>query len=116
MPPPVSNPRPKSDNSLIQGRTWFTAKLEQWITAWTPSCTRAIRLISGSLDRPIGWRTRFSLNVHYVVCCYCRRYEQQAHRIRRLVVRLPSHLDEAMSDRLDETVKQRIKARLRDER
>ena len=116
MLPPPPNPRPASDNSPIQGRTWLTAKLEQWITASTPSCKQAIRLISDSLDRPIGLRTRFSLSAHYLVCCYCRRYEQQMHLMRRLLVRLPYSPDEAATDRLDETVKERIKSRLRDER
>jgi hypothetical protein len=116
MASPIPNPRPESDNSPIQGRTWLTAKLEQWITALTPSCTQAIRLISDSLDRPMGFRTRFSLSAHYLVCCYCRRYEQQMHRLRRMVVRLPDHLDEVMTDRLDDELKDRIKARLREGR
>jgi hypothetical protein len=116
MPEPHPNPRPADDDSPIQGRTWLTARIEQWITARTPSCTQAIRMISDSLDRPAHWRTRLKLRAHYLVCCYCRRYEQQLHRLRRFAFGLSEHLEEAMPDRLDEAVKQRIKTRLREPR
>lgn len=113
MPAPHPNPRTNEDNSPIQGRYWFTAWFEQWIAASTPSCTRVIRLISDSLDRPPDWRTRVTLRTHYLVCCYCRRYERQMHRLRRLTIALPEHVEEIMPDRLEESVKERIKERLR---
>ncbi len=48
------------------------------------------------------------------MCCYCRRYEKQVHRLRRFAMALPEHLDESMPDRLDEVVKEKIKQRLRE--
>jgi hypothetical protein len=116
MPEPHPNPRPGDDDSPIRGRNGFTARLEQWIATATPSCTRVVRLISDSLDQPSGLPTRLTLRAHYLVCCYCRRYEQQMHRLRRFTIALPEHLDEAMPDRLDEAVKERIKERLRSSR
>jgi hypothetical protein len=109
------NPRPADDDSLIQGRNWFTAGIEEWIAAHTPSCTHITRMVSDSLDRPAGWRTRFTLRLHYLVCCYCRRYEEQLHWLRRFARGLPGHLEEAPAG-LDESAKQRIKERLRDAR
>jgi len=114
MAAPHPNPRPASDDSLIQGRNWFTARFEQWIGAVTPSCTRVVRLISDALERPPDWRTRLTMRMHYLVCCYCRRYEKQVHRLRRFTISLPEHIDEVMPDRLDEAVKERIKSCLRD--
>ncbi len=113
MSEPLPNPRTSEDDSLIQGRNWFSAGIERWIAQVTPNCQRVVRMISESMDRPADLRTRVTLRTHYLVCCYCRRYAEQLHRLRRFTIALPEHIDEATSEPLDDAVKQRMKERLR---
>ncbi len=114
MPAAFPNPRTSDDDSPIQGRTWWTAWIEELIGRVTPPCTRVVRLISETFEHPPTWRTRLTLRTHYLVCCYCRRYDKQLHRLRRFTVALPEHIEEVLPDQLSETVKERIKEHLRD--
>jgi hypothetical protein len=108
------NPRPADDDSPIQGRSKVGACLELLIASLTPSCTRVVRLLSDSLERPLGLRSLARLQFHYLVCCYCRRYGRQLHAMRRLTIGLSAHMDESMTDKLDDESKERLKHCLRD--
>jgi len=108
------NPRTAGDDSAIQGRNWLSAQVEKYLARWTPPCSRVVRIVSDSLDRPLGLGTRLSLRAHSLICCHCRRYGEQVHLLRRFTRALPGQIDEIPIDRLDELVKGRIKKRLRD--
>ena len=43
----------------------------------TPACREIARLASESLDRPLTWRERLDMRLHYAICYLCRRYEDQ---------------------------------------
>lgn len=47
------------------------------------SCKQATRLLSESLDRPLGLTERLELKLHLKICTGCRRYQQQMHLIRQ---------------------------------
>ncbi len=47
------------------------------------SCRDATRLISRSLDEPIGRRKRWALRLHLLFCYWCRRFATQARALHR---------------------------------
>lgn len=47
------------------------------------SCKQATRLLSESLDRPLGLTERLELRLHLKICTGCRRYQQQLRLIRK---------------------------------
>lgn len=78
------------------------------------SCKIAAALTSEALDRRLSIRERAALRLHLVLCRMCRSYENQLELIRAAVGRLEHRL--ADSERLDATVRERIRERLRAER
>jgi hypothetical protein len=46
------------------------------------SCKDASQIISQSLDRQLTVRERFALNLHLLICKYCKQFSQQLHAIR----------------------------------
>lgn len=106
------NPRTPDDDSLVQGRNWLSARLESLLFAITPSCGEMTRLISMSLDRPPGFRGWLRLRLHYLICCYCSRYERHLRGLRRVAICLAVPREDAL-DSLDEAAKERIKTSLR---
>jgi hypothetical protein len=45
------------------------------------NCKDASQLISQSLEQPLTMRERFALNLHLLICKYCKRFSQQLHTI-----------------------------------
>lgn len=41
------------------------------------NCRETTQLISKSLDRHLTWRERFAVNLHLIICKYCKRFSQQ---------------------------------------
>ncbi len=46
------------------------------------SCKNASQIISQSLDRPLTIRERFALQLHLLICKYCKRFSQQLQTLR----------------------------------
>jgi hypothetical protein len=63
------------------------------------NCKNASQLISQSLEQPLTIRERFALNLHLLICKYCKRFSQQLHTI-GLALKLTARAIE-----LDETIK-----------
>jgi len=77
------------------------------------NCVKATRLISESLDRPLGRKERWGLRFHLLICRFCARYRRQI----RLVGWLCSNLE--LEDLLPEEhlrveVRERIKEQMRE--
>lgn len=80
----------------------------------TPNCPEVSRLSSASLDRPLTWRERIAMRAHFLICSWCRRYQQQLRFLRSAVrsveqggeAQPPHTLPPAARDKL----KQRLKA------
>lgn len=115
MPAGYYNPRPEDDDSLFQGKNWFSRKIVRLIGCWTPKCTEMTHLISEEMDHPLPWRVRFKMRVHYLSCCYCERYRDNLRYIRSLMQRLQDRVNEVATFSLTLAEKERIKRALRDE-
>ncbi len=97
MPLEDPNPRTPDDDSLIKGGNWLSKRIENLICRVTP------------------WLTRFKMRAHFLMCCYCRRYMENLHYMRRLFRSSPSSV-EISSERLSPEAKERLKQTLRDHR
>lgn len=47
------------------------------------TCKDASHLISASQERPLGFRERWGLRLHLLMCVYCRRFERQVAWMRK---------------------------------
>lgn len=47
------------------------------------TCKGASQLISVRQERPLGFRERWSLRLHLLICVYCRRFARQVDLIHR---------------------------------
>ena len=115
MPLEDPNPRTPDDDSLIKGGNWFSKRIENFISQATPSCTEMTHLLSEEMDHPLPWFTRFKMRVHFLMCCYCRRYMENLHYIRKLFRTAASHSDNISSEQLSPETKARLKQTLRDQ-
>jgi len=52
-----------------------------FIVRMTPRCADMTRLISQSLDVRLPWMTRLRMRLHYGICVWCMRYQQQVRFI-----------------------------------
>jgi len=52
------------------------------------SCREASRLLSQSMDRPLGLAERARLRLHLTLCDACRNFNRQLDFLRRAVARL----------------------------
>jgi hypothetical protein len=115
MPSKNTNPRGPDDDSLIQGKNWFSRKLLLALSTWTPKCNEMTHLISKEMDDPLPWPTSFKMQVHYLICCYCKRYKGNLYYVRYILQRFQDRLGELSTVTLPLDTKQRIKQILRDQ-
>ncbi len=80
-----NNPRPPDDDSFFKGDSWFSGKIVLLLASLTPSCQTVIHLLSEEMDRPLPWLTRVRLRIHFLFCCYCERYNNQLHFLRKVL-------------------------------
>jgi predicted anti-sigma-YlaC factor YlaD len=52
------------------------------------SCREASRLLSQSMDRPLGLAEQVRLRLHLTLCDACRNFNRQLEVLRRAVARL----------------------------
>jgi hypothetical protein len=105
---------PKHNPSVLARRNWWQTKLVKFIAKRTPRCPEIVRIISQGMDRPLSWRTRAMLQIHYLICGWCRRYEKQVRFIREATHEFPEHMQEASRSRLSDEEKAKIKRSLHD--
>jgi hypothetical protein len=68
------------------------------------------------MDSKLSLTMRFKLRLHYLICAWCQRYENQLHVLRKIASSAPDHVDEFSQDGLWSTTKERMKAALRESR
>ena len=68
---------------MIEPDNWWKEKLVTFIATHTPKCHDITRLISESMERPLPWRKRLAVRVHYSICVWCRRYQSQLRFLRK---------------------------------
>jgi hypothetical protein len=59
--------------------------------------------------------TLFKKQLHFLICCWCQRYEEQLRYIHETARHFPEHADEASSAIFRPDTKERIKQKLADQ-
>jgi hypothetical protein len=112
MPEEPYNPSPIGNPSVLARRNWFQTQLVIFIGKHTPKCREMVRILSQSMDEPLPLSMRIKKRIHYLICCWCQRYEQHLHYLRDTARKFPEHADVASSAALPPGAKERIKQRL----
>jgi hypothetical protein len=113
MPAFPSNPRPPDDDSLVQGKNWFSKKIESLIAGITPNCTETTRLLSRGLDHQLPFLIRLRIRLHFVICTYCARYAAQLGFLRNLASEFHHHSHDIQGPNLPPEVREQIRQALR---
>jgi hypothetical protein len=109
------NPRADHDDSFIQEKNPLTKWIGNVIGTITPKCREVTRIVSQGMDVSLPLLMRVRLRLHYLACCYCRRYAGQLYYIRKTSHSFPTHCGHAFAATLPDAVKERIKMLLRGE-
>jgi hypothetical protein len=109
------NPRAGHDDSLFQGKNWLSARINVAIDRLTPKCRETTRLLSRGMDIRLPLVMRFRLRLHFLMCCYCRRYFGQLHSMRKASRSFQDFSGNALRATLPDAVKEQIKSLLRRE-
>lgn len=72
------------------------------------NCRETTQLISKSLDRHLTWRERFAVNLHLVICQYCKRFSQQLVMMRTALNRIVKLVESDHTIQLPAATKTRI--------
>ena len=62
-----------------------------WVWNHTPNCAEMSKLASQRLDRQLPWNLRLKMRLHYLICCWCKRYRTQLQFLHQAVPRLEEH-------------------------
>ncbi len=109
----VYNPSPIGNPSVLARRNWFQTRLVIFIGKHTPKCREMVRLLSKSMDEPMPLVMRLKKRLHFLICCWCQRYEEQLHYLRETARKFPEHADEASNVPVSTEMKQRWKNAVR---
>lgn len=94
-------------------------KMPRWldnVLVWlTPPCRQVVRWASQDLDGVLPWRQRVRMQLHFLICDLCRRYQQQLAALRAALHSHPERLaDNGDEQKLSLQAKQQIKDALRE--
>ena len=112
MPDEPYNPSPIGNPSLLARRNWWQTMLVKFIGKHTPKCREMVRILSRSMDEPMPLIVRIKKRIHFLICCWCQRYEEQLRYIRDTVRQFPAHADKVPGPPLSEEAKERMKQKL----
>ena len=103
------NPSPIGNPSLLARRNWWQTKLVIFIGKHTPKCREMVRILSQSMDEPMPLIMRIKKRIHYLICCWCQRYEEQLLYMRKTARAFAEHADESSAVPVTEEMKERWK-------
>jgi hypothetical protein len=115
MPEEPYNPSPIGNPSVLARRNWWQTMLVKLIGRYTPKCREMVRILSQSMEEPMPLMMRIKKRIHFLICCWCQRYEEHLHYIRKTALRFPEHADEASNVPFPPDAKERIKHKLADQ-
>lgn len=72
------------------------------------NCKQTSQLISQSLDRTLTLRERFALQLHLIICKYCKRFSQQVQIMRVSVSSLINSAEKDDTITMPSSAKERI--------
>jgi hypothetical protein len=113
MPDEPYNPSPIGNPSVLARRNWLQTKVVIFIGKHTPKCREMVRILSKSMDEPMPFWMRIKKRLHFLICCWCQRYEEQLHYLRDVARRFPEHADEASNGSVPAETKERWKRAVR---
>src|SRR5437016_14344106 len=85
------NPSSIGNPSVLARRNWFQTQLVIFIGKHTPKCREMVRILSQSMDQPLPLSMRTKKRIHYLICCWLQRYEEQLRYIRDPARPFPEH-------------------------
>lgn len=88
-------------------------RIAPWIAKLSVPCPEIARLASASCERPLTWRERWRMRVHYLICDWCRRYVAQVRLLHQLAPKLSEKAPQLQRRAMPPEVRDRLKARLR---
>lgn len=115
MPEEPYDPSPIGNPSVLARRNWFQTMLVKFIGRFTPKCRDMVRILSRSMDKPMPMTMRIKKRFHFLICCWCQRYEEHLHYIRETSRQFPEHADESSTAAFSTEARARIKRRLEDQ-
>ena len=113
MPEEPYNPSPIENPSVLARRNWWQTMLVKFIGKHTPNCREMVRILSKSMDEPMPLMIRIKKRIHFLICCWCQRYEEQLHYIRETAKKFPEHADEASDVPVSNEAKERWRRAVR---
>ena len=112
MPDEPYNPSPIGNPSVLARRNWLQTKLVIFIGKYTPKCREMVRILSQSMDEPMPLTMRIKKRLHFLICCWCQRYEEQLQYMRHTAHQFPEHADQASDVSFSIDARERIKRKL----
>jgi hypothetical protein len=112
MPDEPYNPSPIGNPSVLARRNWWQTILVKFIGKHTPKCREMVRILSQSMDKPMPLTMRIKKRLHFLICCWCQRYEEQLQYMRHTARQFPEHADQASDVPFSVEARERIKRKL----
>src|SRR5881227_2352956 len=106
------NPSPIGNPSVLARRNWWQTALVKLIGKHTPKCREMVRILSQSMDEPMLLMMRIKKRLHFLICCWCQRYEQQLRYMRHTARQFPELAHEASDAQFSAEGRERIKQKL----
>ena len=84
--------------------------LDDLLTWLIPPCREVVRWASQDLDGQLRWHQRIRMQVHFLICALCKRYQQQLLALRAALRSDPDRLaGDGDAQKLSPEAKQHIK-------
>src|ERR1043166_3102900 len=112
MPDEPYNPSPIGDPSILARRNWWQTMLVKCIGKHPPKCREMVRILSQSMDQPMPLAMRIKKRLHFLICCWCQRYEEQLHYLRKTASVFPDHAGDVSNVTLSADAKEKLKRQL----
>jgi hypothetical protein len=112
MPAEAYNPSPVGNPSVLARRNWLQTKLVIFIGKHTPKCREMVRILSQSMDEPMPLIMRIKKRLHFLICCWCQRYEEQLHYLRKTAREFPEHAGDISDVKLSTAAREQLKQRM----
>ena len=108
------NPSPVGNPSVLARRNGLQSRLVILIGKHTPKYREMGRILSQSMEEPLPLKMRLKKRLHYLICCWCERYEEQVRYLRKTAAAFPEHAEQSSDDSLSTASKERIRRTLAD--
>src|ERR1700747_1790031 len=112
MPEEPYNASPIGNPSVLARINWWQTMPVKFIGKHTPKCREMVRILSQSMDEPMPLVMRIKKRLHFLICCWCQRYEEQLRYMRQTARQFAEHADESADAPFSAEARERIKRKL----